>query len=114
MHLVHKEKKICVVGAGYWGKNHIRTLHELKALKGIVDSNQETLKSYSKKYSNIYIHDSLEDAFKKNYDAFIVSTPAETHYKIAKKIILNKKPVLIEKPLALNIKNAEELVELAN
>ena len=27
---------------------------------------------------------------------------------------MNKKPVLIEKPLALNIKNAEELVELAN
>lgn len=112
--MVHKEKKICVVGAGYWGKNHIRTLHELGALKGIVDSNQEVLSLYLKRYSNIYTHDSLEHALKKNYDAYIVSTPAETHYSIAKEIILRKKPVLIEKPLALNIKNAEELVTLAN
>ena len=30
-------KKICVVGAGHWGKNHIRTLNDLSALKGIVE-----------------------------------------------------------------------------
>ena len=30
-------KKICVVGAGYWGQNHIKTLAKLNALGGIVD-----------------------------------------------------------------------------
>ena len=29
---------ICVIGAGYWGKNHIRTLYELGLLGGIVES----------------------------------------------------------------------------
>ena len=31
-------KKICVVGAGRWGKNHIRTLDSLGCLGGIVES----------------------------------------------------------------------------
>ena len=35
--------KICVVGAGAWGKNHIRTLHELGLLGGIVESDKELL-----------------------------------------------------------------------
>ena len=35
--------KICVVGAGYWGRNHIRTLHDLGCLGGIAESNKELL-----------------------------------------------------------------------
>ena len=34
-------KKICVIGAGYWGKNHIKTCHRLGVLFGVVDSNKE-------------------------------------------------------------------------
>ena len=37
------EKKICVIGAGYWGKNHIKTLYKLNALGGIVDKEQSKL-----------------------------------------------------------------------
>ena len=33
-------KQVCVVGAGEWGSNHIRTLFELGALGGIVDSSE--------------------------------------------------------------------------
>ena len=33
------KKNICVVGGGYWGKNHIRTLDALGYLGGLVDSN---------------------------------------------------------------------------
>ena len=36
-------KKICVVGAGRWGKNHVKTLSELQCLGGIVDANPSTL-----------------------------------------------------------------------
>ena len=40
-------KKICVVGAGYWGKNHIRTFHELGTLGGIVEFNTKVLDSFA-------------------------------------------------------------------
>ncbi len=47
------KKTVCVIGAGYWGKNHIRTLHELGFLGGIVESNQETLNRFAEQYPNV-------------------------------------------------------------
>ena len=41
---------ICVVGAGNWGKNHIRTLHELGVLGGIVDNDKILLDHFKDKY----------------------------------------------------------------
>ena len=39
-------KMVCVIGTGYWGKNHIKTLYKLNALGGVVDLNNNTLKEY--------------------------------------------------------------------
>jgi len=107
-------KKVCVVGAGNWGKNHIRTLNELGALGGIVDANTNLLDQFSKQYPKINVYQKLTDALSKNiFSGFTVATPAETHYNVAKIIIEAKKHVLIEKPLTLNIEDAEALVKLA-
>ena len=46
-------KKICVVGAGKWGKNHIRTLYELGELGGVVDSNKKALNEIKEIYPTI-------------------------------------------------------------
>ena len=35
--------RVCVIGGGYWGTNHIRTLHELGELGGVVDSDENLL-----------------------------------------------------------------------
>ncbi len=106
-------KSICVVGAGYWGKNHIRTLDRLNALKGIVDLDYSTLNIHLEKYPYVKVHSSIEDALLEDYDGFIVATPAKTHYKISKIIINAQKHLLIEKPMTLSIKEAKELVELS-
>ena len=106
-------KKICVVGAGYWGKNHISTLAKLGALYGVVDKNRDTLDSLIIKYPNIKKHSTIEDAFLEDYDAFTIATPAETHFRIAKMILLNNYHVLIEKPMTLSIKEAETLVRIS-
>ncbi len=106
-------RRVCVVGAGYWGKNHIRTLNKLGALGGIVESNSETCNKFIDKYPSVKCYTKLEDAFKDNYDAYTVATPAETHYKIGKRIINNGKHVLIEKPMTLSIEEAEDLLSLS-
>jgi len=109
------DRKVCVVGAGYWGKNHIRTLCELDALGGIVENNTAFLQSISKLYPNVEIFSSLEDALKKDdFTGFTVATPAGTHYELSKIIIEANKHVLVEKPFTLNIENAERLVKLAD
>ena len=45
--------KICVIGAGRWGKNHIRTLSQLGNLGGIVESNSNYLKCLHEEYPDI-------------------------------------------------------------
>ena len=106
-------KRICVIGAGYWGRNHIRTLSELGSLSGIVDSDRTTLNEIRVKYDNVSVYNNLLDSFGDDYDGYIVATPAETHYLIAKILIENKKHLLVEKPLTLDLTEAEHLVLLA-
>ena len=113
MNLV-KTKKIAVVGAGSWGKNHIRTLAELGCLGGVIDPDKNKLDELSIKYKGVKLYSDLKDAFKFNFDGFIVATPSETHYEIGKKIIQEGFHLLIEKPLCLYPKQAEDLVKLAN
>ena len=38
----HASRSICVVGAGRWGMNHVRTLHGLGCLAGIVEADEDT------------------------------------------------------------------------
>ena len=110
-----RDRKVCVVGAGYWGKNHIRTLCELDALGGIVENNTALLQDISKSYPNVEIYSSLEDALKNDdFAGFTVATPAETHYELSKGIIEENKHILVEKPFTLNVENAEKLLKLAD
>ena len=107
------KKKICVIGAGYWGKNHLKTLNSLNVLKGVVELDTVTLKSIINTYPKVKGHCSIEDAMLEDYDGFTIATPAKTHFEVAKKIIEAKKHVLIEKPMTFSIEEAEELVKLA-
>ena len=43
-------RKICVIGGGYWGKNHIKTLHEMGNLGGIVETDKDRLDEHLSKY----------------------------------------------------------------
>ena len=74
---------VCVVGAGSWGKNHIRTLYQLGALGGVVESNSGVLNSLKLAYPEIQYFTDLESALTHGFDGFTVATPAETHFYIA-------------------------------
>lgn len=105
-------KKICVIGGGRWGQNHIRTLYQMGNLSGIVESNEKRLVELLENYpANGYQH--LDEAINEEYDGFIVATPAETHYEIGKKLLEKGCNVLIEKPMTLHSDKAKKLVQLA-
>ena len=107
-------KKIIVVGGGRWGTNHIRTLIQLDCFAGVVEPYSENKTKLKNLFPNIIIFDSLEESFKSNPDGYTVATPPSTHFDIGCKIIENKKPVLIEKPLTLDYNSSKRIVELAN
>ena len=107
-------KKICVIGSGRWGMNHVRTLDELGALGGVVEINQELASELQLTYPKCKVYSSLDKALDTDFDAFIISTPVSTHYELALKVIGNKKSLLIEKPLTLDYASANELCDFAD
>ena len=108
------KRTICVIGAGYWGNNHIRTLNELGCLGGIVESDKATLNSFANRYPEIKRFLSVDQALgEESFLGFTIATPATTHYSLAKKIIEARKHVLIEKPFTLQYDHAKELVQLS-
>jgi len=106
--------KICVVGAGHWGINHIKTLYSLDALGGVVEKDKRALEKIMNLYPGIKGFGSIIHALQeKEFNGFTVATPAETHFKIARSIIETGKHVLVEKPLTLTLEDAVQLKKLA-
>ena len=105
--------KICVIGAGGWGKNHINTLNKLNALYGIVDSNKGLLESYTDINKDCKLFSSLEETFSESFDGYVIATPAETHYSIANQLLNEVKNLLVEKPVCLKYSEAKKLYNMA-
>jgi len=93
--------------------NHTRTLKELGALGGVVDVLSEKLDSLNKLYHDVKTFHSVEEALDYGFDGFIISTPPSTHYQIGKRILESGFPVLIEKPMTLDILDSENLIRIA-
>lgn len=106
-------KRVCVIGAGRWGNNHIRTLASLGHLAGIVDCDEARLLELKAAYPNVEQFHSVEDALSRDFDGYTIATPAETHGPLAEQVIRRKKHVLVEKPMALNAPDARRLRDLA-
>tara|TARA_Y100001958_G_C21221145_1_gene546479 strand:+ start:1095 stop:2057 length:963 start_codon:yes stop_codon:yes gene_type:complete len=101
--------KICVVGAGNWGTNHIKTLLKLNYTVGCVDSNDENLNKARLQFPKISCFSTVNDSFLNNYDGYIIATPPNSHADLANLVISNKKPVLVEKPLCLSLAECAQL-----
>lgn len=106
-------KRICVIGGGRWGQNHIKTLSQLGCLAAIADENEKRLQELAALYPQAQVFNSCDAAINADFDAYVVATPAETHYEIGKKILGKGISVLIEKPMTLLAERSLELVRLA-
>jgi UDP-2-acetamido-3-amino-2,3-dideoxy-glucuronate N-acetyltransferase len=106
--------KICVVGAGRWGTNHIKTLKNLGALAGIVESRENRREELKTLFPEATLFHSVRDVPVDDFDGFTVATPAETHFEVGSYLLEQGKHVLIEKPIALNTKEAGALKKLAD
>lgn len=105
--------KIGVFGAGHLGKTHLKLAEASKELDliGFYDPNPETVNSidFSKKYKAFKSSEALIEAV----DIVDIVTPTSSHFELARKAILAKKHVFIEKPLTNTVKEAKSLIELA-
>ena len=98
--------KVGIAGLGYWGKNQARVFDELGCLEGVYDPKV----SRNKETNHYRFYDSLDQLID-NIDALVICTPANTHYKIAKKA-LARVDILVEKPIAMNLKEVSDLKKI--
>lgn len=103
-------KRICVIGGGRWGKNHIRTLHQLGCLAAIAEANEAKLQEHLAAYPSTTGYTDVDEAIEAAYDGYTLATPAETHFEIAMKIISRGLNIMIEKPMTLTSEQSEILV----
>lgn len=104
--------KIGLIGAGNWGKNLASNLHELGALAWVAEQSEELRGAVAVRCPGVEI---VEDfgAVLDGVDAVAIATPVPTHYEIGKRCLEAGKDVFIEKPLTLDVDEAESLVRLA-
>jgi predicted dehydrogenase len=106
-----------VVGLGAWGWNVARSFAELRDCKLVaccdVDARRTAMAARTWP-STSPASDLNEMLMRDDLDAVVISSPAVTHYSLAKQALLADKDVFIEKPFTLNVAHAEELAELAD
>jgi UDP-2-acetamido-3-amino-2,3-dideoxy-glucuronate N-acetyltransferase len=106
--------KVAVVGVGYWGKNLVRNFYELGALGALCDGESWVEADCKQKYADVKFYREYSAVLSDpSVRAIALATPAVTHYKMAKAALEAGKDVFVEKPLAIDVKQGEALVELA-
>ena len=99
---------------GYWGKNLVRNFFELGALSAICDSNASVEESSKHEYGKVRFCREFGSVLSDPQIAAVaLATPAVTHYEMAKAALEAGKDVFVEKPLAIEVGQGRELVELA-
>ena len=109
---------IGIIGLGRMGKNHLKTLQQLKESSKtlnavddiyIYDTNAEETEVLSKQYS-VKACCNVKD-LRDVADAIIIATPTHTHYEIANYFIEYCKDVFIEKPITSTVEEAKIIIE---
>jgi UDP-2-acetamido-3-amino-2,3-dideoxy-glucuronate N-acetyltransferase len=107
-------RDLALIGAGYWGKNLARNFHDLGALHTLCDRSADILATYGVDYAAAKKTGSFDDVLADSAVTKVaIAAPAALHYKLAREALLAGKDVYVEKPLCLDIAEAEELVALA-
>lgn len=105
--------KVGVIGAGNWGKNLIKTLCKLRALTAVAEPSERLRTKLMEVYPQVPIYGEYQAMLDSEIQAVAIATPALIHYQVAKAALLAGKDVFLEKPMTLSVKEAEDLVRIA-
>jgi predicted dehydrogenase len=112
-----RELVVGVLGLGHWGPNIVRCLanHSRVRLKYVCDTNTQAFARVKSLIPAECQEVTDPDAVfaDPEVNAVLVVTPASTHHALVKRALLAQKHVFCEKPLTLDVAEAEELCELA-
>ena len=108
--------RVGVIGCGYWGPNLIRNFarNPQSAVQAVCDMRYERAMRVGAEYRIPSVTDRADVVLNApDVDLIVIATPSRSHYTLAKKAMLAGKHVLVMKPLATRLDEAEELCSLA-
>jgi len=105
--------RVAVAGVGEFGRNHARVFRELPGaeLVGVYDQNAERAGAISSEFQTRALQ-SLEE-LRGRVDAVSVAVPTVSHREVGCRLLEMGLDVLVEKPMAVNVAEADALVEAA-
>jgi len=112
---MHEPVRIAVVGLGNFGRLHALTLSSLAEAKlvGLVDQRSEALAAAQAQFAKVPVWNDIELAIGEcDAEAWVVASSTASHASVARTLLAAARPVLVEKPLAENLKDAESLAPL--
>ena len=110
-----KKFGVLVVGCGYWGMNYVRVFDRLPNVQVTVcDQRSERLQEIQDGFHDIATKTNLQNALETDeIDIAIVCTGAKTHHAVASACLKAGKHVLVEKPMATTVADAQDMIDIA-
>jgi predicted dehydrogenase len=105
--------RVAVIGVGHLGRHHARILSGMDGvdLVGVADSNIERAREIAEAHATAVVDD--PSALAGAVDAVVVATPTASHAAVATPFLEAGVAVLVEKPLARTVDEADAMVTLA-
>lgn len=106
-----REIRLGLIGAGPWGRNYIKTIAGLpgSALTCLASRNPESRALVDKRCD--VTGDWMEVARNPEVDGVIIASPPALHAPMVRAAVDAGKPVLVEKPFTLNLKEARDTLD---
>ena len=108
-----KELKVAVIGVGYLGRQHVRIYSEMDSVElvAVVDKNPDTAQSVAREFHTTALTNHSEVLGK--VDAVSLAVPTTEHCRIGCHLLEQGINVLVEKPIASSVEEAEALIRSA-
>jgi len=105
--------KIGIIGCGFMGKMHVNCFRALQDVRvvGVSDIRQDKAKEIANLVGARVVTDANELINNKEIDAISILLPTHLHKELVIKTAQAKKHIFCEKPLALTVKDAEEMIK---
>mgnify|MGYP000588092148 CR=1 FL=1 len=103
---------VAVIGTGNMGRNHIRTYSEIENanLVAISDIDEKVGRELSEKFRCSFYNDYNDMFEKERIDIVSICVPTFLHHKICLDVIKHKINFLVEKPIAKNAREANDII----
>ena len=108
-----KKIRVAVVGTGEFGRNHARVYRELDGVElvGVFDENPERAATVAAEFQTLVLT-RLEE-LPRRADAASVAVPTVAHAEVGCRLLQMGLDVLVEKPMAVNLSEADALLHAA-